>query len=79
MLLRGLIEDEDADSAIGLWEFVKKGDPPVMGLTKMEAGVTLADMKRPRVKMPADVKAGRIPATTTGELPAATPTAAASP
>ncbi|KAK0514087.1 hypothetical protein JMJ35_003809 [Cladonia borealis] len=63
----------------GLWEFVKKGDPPVMGITKMEAGVTLADMKRPRIKLPADVKAGRIPATTPGELPAATPTAAASP
>lgn len=55
----------------GLYEFVKKGDPPVMGLTKMEAGVTLDEMKRPRVKLPADVKTGRI-------LPAATPNAVAS-
>ncbi|CAF9927748.1 mitochondrial ribosomal large subunit component [Imshaugia aleurites] len=47
----------------GLYEFVKKGDPPVMGLTKMEAGVTLDEMKRPRVKLPAEVKAGRIPGT----------------
>lgn len=58
----------------GLYEFVKKGDPPVMGLTKMEAGVTLDEMKRPRVKLPADVKAGRIPASTPGNLPATTPT-----
>lgn len=62
----------------GLYEFVKKGDPPVMGLTKMEAGVTLNEMKRPRVKLPADIKAGRIPASTPGSLPAATSTAAAS-
>ena len=34
-----------------------------MGLTKMEAGVTLDEMKRPRVKLPAEVKAGRIPGT----------------
>jgi len=50
-----------------------------MGLTKVEAGVTLADMKRPRVKLPADIKAARIPASTPGELPAATSDAAASP
>ena len=50
-----------------------------MGRTKMDAGVTLADMRRPRVKLPADVKASRIPAMTPGELPATTPTAAASP
>lgn len=57
----------------GLYELVKKGDPPVMGLTKIEAGVTLDEMKRPRVRLPADVKAGRIPASTSGTLPAATP------
>ena len=63
---------------LGLYEFVKKGDPPVMGLTKVQAGVTLDEMKRPRVKLPADVKTGRIAASTPGSLPAATPTAAAS-
>lgn len=31
---------------------MKKGDPPVMGITKMEAGVTLEDMKRPRLNPP---------------------------
>lgn len=66
------------NSEAGLYEFVKKGDPPVMGLTKMEAGVTLADMRSPRMKLPADVKAGRIPVTTPGELPTATATFAAS-
>lgn len=50
---------------------MKKGDPPVMGLTKVQAGVTLDEMKRPRIKLPADVKAGRIPASTPGSLPAA--------
>lgn len=62
----------------GLYEFVKKGDPPVMGLTKMEAGITLDEMKRPRVKLPADIKAGKVPASTPGNLPAATPAAATS-
>ncbi|KAL7805872.1 ribosomal protein L16p/L10e [Trichoderma gracile] len=31
----------------GQWEFVKKGDPPVVGITKLD-GVTLEDLKRPR-------------------------------
>lgn len=57
---------------------MKKGDPPVMGLTKMEIGVTLDDMKRPRIKLPADVKSERIPASTPGSLPAAALNAAAS-
>ena len=53
----------------GLYEFVKKGDPPVMGITKMEPGVTLDEMKRPWVKLGAD---------SIGSMPAATPTAGAS-
>lgn len=48
-----------------------------MGLTKMHAGVTPTDIRSMRIRLPADVKAGRIPATTLGELPAASPTAAA--
>lgn len=34
----------------GQWEFVKKGDPPVVGLTKLNAekGVTFDSLKRPR-------------------------------
>ena len=49
-----------------------------MGLTKMETGTTLDDMKRPKVKLPAEVKSGRIPASTPASLPAAALTAAAS-
>ena len=48
----------------GLYEFVKKGDPPVMGITKVEGGVTLEDMRRPRVKLPGEVTAAtELPAT----------------
>ncbi|RAH79551.1 mitochondrial large ribosomal subunit protein L16 [Aspergillus japonicus CBS 114.51] len=32
----------------GLWEFVKKGEPPVVGLTKLGNGVTLESLKRAR-------------------------------
>ena len=46
----------------GLYEFVKKGEPPVMGLTKVEEGMTLDDMKRPRAKLPMEVSAARLPA-----------------
>jgi Ribosomal protein L16p/L10e len=31
----------------GQWEFVKKGDAPVVGITKLD-GVTLEELKRPR-------------------------------
>ncbi|KAF2447236.1 ribosomal protein L16 [Karstenula rhodostoma CBS 690.94] len=37
----------------GLWEFVKKGDAPKMGITKVGVnGVTAEDLKRPRRKLP---------------------------
>jgi len=32
----------------GLWEFVKKGEPPIVGLTKLEPGVTLESLKMAR-------------------------------
>lgn len=32
----------------GLWETVKKGDPPVVGITKLGNGVTLESLKRAR-------------------------------
>ncbi|EUC48535.1 hypothetical protein COCMIDRAFT_87194 [Bipolaris oryzae ATCC 44560] len=45
----------------GLYEFVKKGDPPVMGLTKVGLnGVTEADLKRPRRKEPLEQTAARL-------------------
>ncbi|KAL9123266.1 MAG: hypothetical protein Q9187_000174 [Circinaria calcarea] len=53
-----------ANKMPGLYEFVKKGDPPVMGITRVGEGVTLEDMKRPRVKVPGTVNAVGIPATT---------------
>ena len=35
-----------------------------MGITKVEDGITLEDMKRPRVKLPGDVAVARLSATT---------------
>jgi len=35
----------------GQHEFVKKGDPPVVGITKLD-GITLEELKRPRRKLP---------------------------
>ncbi|KAL2021526.1 hypothetical protein VTK56DRAFT_7025 [Thermocarpiscus australiensis] len=37
----------------GQYEVVKRGDPPVVGITKLEGGLTLEDLKRPRRKLPA--------------------------
>jgi ribosomal protein L16 len=58
----------------GLWEFVRKGDPPVMGITKLGAGETSEEfLRRPRrvlegvgsVAVPSlDDTARRLPATT---------------
>ncbi|EDU48931.1 RplP Ribosomal protein L16 L10E [Pyrenophora tritici-repentis] len=46
----------------GLYEFVKKGDPPVMGLTKVGVnGITEEDLKRPRRKEPLEQTAARLP------------------
>jgi hypothetical protein len=36
---------------LGLYEFVKKGDPPVVGITKLD-GITMEELKRPRRKVP---------------------------
>ena len=32
----------------GVWEFVKKGDPPMVGITKLKNGVTLESLKEAR-------------------------------
>jgi hypothetical protein len=34
-----------------MYEFVKKGDPPVVGITKLD-GITMEELKRPRRKVP---------------------------
>lgn len=38
------------DKLPGQWEFIKKGDPPVVGITKLDAekGITLESLKRAR-------------------------------
>ena len=68
----------------GQYEFVKKGEPPVMGLTKMTSGITLADLQKPRRQVfPGYVTAGRLPSSSTrGHLPdtpAPLPSASGSP
>ena len=45
--------ENDSNSCLGQWEFVHKGEPPVVGITKLD-GVTLEDLKRPR--KPLEVK-----------------------
>ena len=44
----------------GMYEFVKKGDAPVVGITKMD-GITMEELKRPRRKIPL----GSLPAEST--------------
>jgi hypothetical protein len=41
-----------ADFWKGQYEVVKKGDPPVVGITKLE-GITMEELKRPRKKLEA--------------------------
>ncbi|KAK4988179.1 39S ribosomal protein L16, mitochondrial [Elasticomyces elasticus] len=51
----------------GLYEFVKKGDPPVMGITKLGNGVTAESLKAGRRILPTpnlEHTAERLPATT---------------
>lgn len=53
----------------GQYEFVRKGDPPVMGITKLGEGVTEDMLRRPRRQVPAPgpnmvKQAERMPATT---------------
>ncbi|KAF2865365.1 50S ribosomal protein L16 [Massariosphaeria phaeospora] len=48
----------------GLYEFVRKGDPAVMGLTKVGVnGLTEADLLRPRRKLPLEQTADGLPST----------------
>ncbi|KAK1481226.1 ribosomal protein L16p/L10e [Colletotrichum cuscutae] len=54
--IRGMLHEAVAKDAFrlagnklpGQWEFVHKGAAPVVGITKLENGVTLEDLKRPR-------------------------------
>jgi hypothetical protein len=60
----------EADLLSGLYEFVKKGDPPVMGVTKLKDGITEAYLKNPRKKLALEETAAKLPSTTPGSLPA---------
>ncbi|KAI0479216.1 ribosomal protein L16 [Xylariaceae sp. FL0804] len=69
--LRGLVHEQVVRDAFrlaghklpGKWEFVKKGEPPVVGITKLGKNVTMEDLKRPRRKFPAqDVQPTPLPA-----------------
>jgi hypothetical protein len=59
---------------LGQYEFVKKGDPPVVGITKLD-GITMEELKRPRRKIPL----GSIPAGLTAETLPSTASAPSSP
>jgi len=57
-----------------LYEFVKKGDPAVVGITKLDA-VTIEELKRPRRAIPL----GSLPADATIGATATTGSASLSP
>ena len=51
---------------------MRKGDPPVMGITKVGNGVTQMDLRNPRKKMAEpnmESTAGRLPAGITSSVP----------
>ncbi|KAH9907913.1 ribosomal protein L16 [Xylariomycetidae sp. FL2044] len=60
--LKGLLHEQVARDAFrlaghklpGKWEFVKKGEPPVVGITQLVDGITLEDLKRPRRTIPGE-------------------------
>ncbi|KXJ96581.1 ribosomal protein L16p/L10e [Microdochium bolleyi] len=72
--LKGLIHEKIVRDAFrlagnklpGEWEFVHKGEPPVVGITKLN-GITLEELKRPRRK----VEAAQIEASSSSETPRA--------
>jgi ribosomal protein L16 len=61
----------------GLWEIVKKGDPPMVGITKLGNGVTLEGLKRARRQIPnSEIEAGQIVPLATNSPPASISTTA---
>ncbi|KAI9042863.1 mitochondrial 54S ribosomal protein uL16m [Aspergillus affinis] len=55
----------------GMWEFVQKGDPPVVGVTKLGNGVTLESLKRPRRSPALDTENMDTPPKSTSSSPSA--------
>ena len=56
----------------GMYEFVRRGDPPVVGITKL-GGVTLEELKRPRKKLLEAELSTASPAVTTTPSPTTPP------
>lgn len=70
--IRGALHEQVARDAFrlagnklpGQYEFIKKGEPAVVGITKLD-GVTLEDLKRPRKEVPTVEAPNVTPAVTT--------------
>lgn len=80
--IRGALHEQVARDAFrlagnklpGQYEFIKKGEPAVVGITKLD-GVTLEDLKRPRKQVPT-VEAPKVApavATTPSTVPPTSP------
>ncbi|KAL2149660.1 hypothetical protein VTH82DRAFT_8312 [Thermothelomyces myriococcoides] len=73
--IRGLVHEQVIRDAFrlagnklpGQYEFVKRGDPPVVGITKLD-GITLEELKKPWKKLPAPTTSS--PSTTSSGSPA---------
>ncbi|KAF6838826.1 mitochondrial ribosomal protein [Colletotrichum musicola] len=81
--IRGMLHEAVAKDAFrlagnklpGQWEFVQKGEPPVVGITKLD-GITLEELKRPRKQIaPKDLlaEASSKPTTAASESASAKP------
>lgn len=81
--IRGALHEQVARDAFrlagnklpGQYEFIKKGEPAVVGITKLD-GVTLEDLKRPWKQVPTVEAQNVAPAvaTTPSSVPPASPT-----
>ncbi|KUI57684.1 Replication factor C subunit 5 [Cytospora mali] len=74
--LRGALHEQVARDAFrlagnklpGQYEFIKRGEPPVVGITKLD-GVSLEDLKRPRKQVPTAQAPAVTPAAQSGDFP----------
>ena len=55
---------------LGQWQFVKRGAPPIVGITKLD-GVTLEELKRPRRKIAGETVKAAPPPSSESEGPRA--------
>lgn len=70
--LRGALHEQVARDAFrlagnklpGQYAFIKKGEPPMVGITKLD-GVTMEELKRPRRTVPTAEKSEVTPVSTT--------------